>query len=104
MSLEQEFRDHVLYTQQRFREMDERIDHIQQMQAENARQMAELIASVKALTTRTSGVVEAYESIRGAAKVGVALQDICIWLAKWGVLGTAAAAGLKWVLDHSPSP
>lgn len=101
-SLEQAFKEHVSYTQRRFREMDDFVKELRAAQTENARQISELTAAVQSLTTQTSGVVDAYNNMRGAVKVGVALQDFVVWLGKWGFFGAAMAALIKYVLDHVP--
>jgi len=103
-SLEQDFREHLKYTQRRFREMDEMFADIKAAQLENARQISELTTALNAQITQTAGVVEAFNNMRGAVKVGVAVQDFVIWLGKWGVVGAAIAGAVTWILKHAPPP
>ena len=73
---------------------------------ENQQAMRDLIAATQANTEAvqkiaesTAGVVQLYADIQGAARVGIALQNFTIWLAKWGVVGASAATVLNYGYD-----
>ena len=57
-------------------------------------------AALEELTKNTAGVVQVYSDLQGAARVGIALQKAVVWLSKWGVLGSIAAAALTFLVDH----
>lgn len=63
-----------------------------------------LTQTVNAHVISTKGVVEAYEALQGAIKVGITLQNFALWCAKWGVIGTGVAAFIYWVLELPPPP
>lgn len=58
----------------------------------------ELAESVRSIADSTSGIVRVYEDVQGAARVGRAVQAFLLWLAKWGTIGVALAAGVRWAL------
>jgi methyl-accepting chemotaxis protein len=102
MSLEQEFREHVKHTQQRFSEVENDVRDLRNMQAENARQIATLVTSIQKLTDDTAGVRAVYQNVQGTIRTGAAVQDLMISLGKLGLLGAGVAAVIRWVLEQAP--
>lgn len=56
--------------------------------------------AIKALAQQTEGVVQLYNDVRGASRVGMGVQRFTIWLAKMGVVGGAVAAFISYVLEN----
>ena len=100
-STEERLNTHIKLSQERFERGDQQFKILQEQQSQLISQLAQLTSAVSRLSESTKGVVDAYTSVQGAVKVGVALQNIVIWVAKWGVLGTALAAIMNWLLSHS---
>lgn len=53
-------------------------------------------ASIDKLTDETRAIVELHRDLQGTARVGKSVQSALLWLAKWGAVGTALAAFIKW--------
>ena len=84
--LQKEFKDHR-------EQQDERFDCMIAAQERNTK-------AVEALVESTQGVVSLYNDVQGAARVGLALQSFIVWVSKWTLLGTVAAAGAVWLSEH----
>lgn len=87
--LELQLSRHIDFCHQQFEELRESLQS-------NAKCVGELIdaqkQSTRAITDlakATEGVVEVYNNVNGAVKVGVMVQKFGLWLIKWGVLGVA---------------
>ena len=60
-------------------------------------------ASIDKLTDETRAIVDLHRDLQGTARVGKSLQNFLVWLLKWGAIGSALAAAIKWLID-SPYP
>ena len=58
--------------------------------------------SVDDVDINTKDIVEAWKSIQGAARVGVTVQKVGIWIVKWPLIGTGLFAIFKWFGDNAP--
>lgn len=56
--------------------------------------------ATKELARQTKDVVELHRDIQGAARIGIKVQDFMIWMAKWGVIGSAIIAGITFVAEQ----
>lgn len=84
--------------EQHVAEGNERWDRLVRLVEQNTEATRSLADSVK-------GVVDLYEDVRAAARVGGSIQRFMLWLVKWGAVGTGLAAWLAWLLDlFPPSP
>lgn len=59
-------------------------------------------ASIDKLTDETRAIVELHRDLQGTARVGKSVQSALLWLLKWGTVGTALAAAVKWVTSLHP--
>ena len=89
----------------------EKVEHLaqefEQFKNEDARRWDRLIKSqednteaIKDLTQQTAGVVQLYNDVRGASRLGAAVQAFTVWLAKLGFIGGVLAALINYALDH----
>lgn len=90
-----EFQLHVKSYEERIKTDDERHKHITATQDRNSEQLANLIHNTKE-------IVDFYQDIKGAARVGIAAQKFGLWLAKWGVIGAMFTAAGSWCIKHFP--
>ena len=58
--------------------------------------------SIDKLTDETRVIVELHRDLQGTARVGKSVQSALLWLAKWGAIGTALAAFIKWIMGLQP--
>lgn len=58
--------------------------------------------SIDKLTDETRAIVDLHRDLRGTARVGKSVQSALLWLVKWGAIGTALAAFIKWVVGLEP--
>lgn len=56
--------------------------------------------SIDKLTDETRSIVELHRDLQGTARIGKSVQNALLWLVKWGAVGTALAAFIRWVLDN----
>jgi hypothetical protein len=79
-------------------------NELRELVRSNVRCVGELIDAQKESTVaitnlakETQGVVEVYNNVSGAVKVGSAVQNFGFWLMKWGVIGAGIYTGIKFV-------
>lgn len=94
--------NHIRYCQEQFGRGEAQFDTLQIQQSETLAQLRQLTTAVNDHASATSEVVTAYKNVQGAVKVGMALQNVCIWLLKWGAIGAAIAGGIHWLLEQRP--
>lgn len=87
-----DFKAHRARCEERFKECDNLVRILTQTQENNAKAIAEL-------TDETRALVQLSKDFQGAARLGTSLQNLILWLAKWGFIGTGAAAILMWGSD-----
>lgn len=90
-----QFEQHVKVYEERVKTDDARHESLLIAQEANAAQLKQLISNTKE-------IVDLYGDMKGAAKVGMALQRFGLWLAKWGIIGTMLMAIWRWIVEHSP--
>ncbi len=76
----------------RWREVEGALKQNLQAQENNAK-------SIEELKQNTEGVVQLYNDLQGAARVGLGLQKFTLWLAKWGTGGTILAAAIHYLVE-----
>lgn len=74
-------------------DQDERWEKMLAAQEENA-------AAISSLLESTQGVVQLYNDLSSAVRLGTALQKFTIWLAKFGIVGAAIGGAITWTLEH----
>ena len=79
-------------------QFEERWTQLAAMVAENTRLTNGLAVDIKRVATSTEGVVRLYTDVQAAARVGLGLQKLIVFLAKWGIIGTALAKFATYVL------
>lgn len=90
-----EFKKHVAHYEERIKTDDARHEAMAISQQANTQALQEL-------TKATKDVVDLYGDLQGAARIGDRLQKFGLWLAKWGVVGAAAAATWEFLLKNLP--
>src|SRR5690606_1506838 len=85
-----EFQHHIELYGERVKTDDARHEALLKAQEVNAKQLQELI-------TNTQDIVEFYKDIKGAARIGMAIQRMGLWLAKWGIIGSMFYAAYGWL-------
>lgn len=86
---------------ERQREADEkRWQHLLSITESNAKANADTAEAVRNLTEATRGLLEAWEAVGGAVKVGSALGSFIKWLSGFAVIGGAVA----WVVSMFSHP
>lgn len=100
--LEQRLDNHIRYCQSQFGRGEKQFNVLQMQQGATLDQLRALTTAVNDQTAASAEVISAYESVQGAVRVGMAFQSVCIWLAKWGFIGAACAAGVRWLLEKQP--
>lgn len=68
----------------------EKIEFLVECQKQNAE-------AIGRLKRDTEDIINIYNNIQGASRVGVAVQNFLLWLAKFGVIGTGIAALIKLI-------
>jgi hypothetical protein len=56
--------------------------------------------AIEKLVVSTSDMVETYRDFQGVTRVGKGVQNLMLFLLKWGVIGTGAVASIKWLIDY----
>lgn len=74
-------------------------DHIE-VQKQNTASINTLVTQLTEQTESTKGVAQLYADIQGTMRIGVGLQKLILWLAKWGTIGAVLAAVIKFTLDQ----
>lgn len=93
VQLRKDLMNHKLLQEERYDQQQEQLGSILNAVESNTKSVSDLAKS-------TAGVVQLYEDIQGAARVGVSIQNFCLWLAKWGAIGTGLTAAIFYVIDH----
>lgn len=81
-------------------EQDARWGQALQLIEANNQTTAELAKTVQSLAESTQGIVQLYADVKGAARVGTAVQGFLFWVAKWGTLGGLLYAAADSLIDH----
>ena len=56
--------------------------------------------AVGILIEETRDIVQLHKDLQGAARLGQKLQNMFIWLMKWGAIGTAIAGAIHYIVNH----
>lgn len=67
---------------------------------DNNRTTEALVRAVEQLDASTRGIVQLYADVKGAARVGQAIQSMLFWVAKWGTLGGVVYAAAHSLIEH----
>lgn len=57
--------------------------------------------SIDRLTGETRAIVELHRDLQGTVRVGKSVQNALLWLVKWGAIGVALAAFIKWLISYA---
>ena len=106
----QEFHDHKLEEDVWRAEQDRRWKHLDESwlhlveattkSAECQRKNTEAIEKLVISIADMSDMARTYRDFQGVTRVGKGVQGLALWLLKWGLLGSAAAALIKWLIDY----
>lgn len=95
--LENKMNDHIELCRSEFErinsrnaEVDDRIEKLIVSQQQSTEAMDRL-------TEATRGVVEVYNNVNGAIKVGTTMQRFLLWVLKWPVLGAAIFTSINYL-------
>lgn len=80
---------------EQFRQIDLRFERLIASQERNTQAISHLIEE-------TRDIIQLHKDIQGATRLGAKVQDFGVWLARWGVIGTAIYAALRWTIDNAP--
>ena len=72
-----------------------------QGQQANIEAIGQLTTQVSILVTDTKDIIGLYKDVQGAARIGANVQSVILWLLKWGVVGSALASAIHYVLQHT---
>lgn len=81
-------------------QQNRRFDALMQSQEKNTYAIAELTSQVSAVVNDTKDIVQLHKDFQGAARVGKGVQDLMLWLMKWGTIGGALAASVHYIVTH----
>lgn len=102
-SLSQRFEDHKEEVHNDLGELSDRFDRHESEEAKKFDAMINAVnqntTSIDKLTDETRSIVELHRDLQGTARVGKSVQNALLWLMKWGAIGTALAAFIKWGLE-----
>jgi len=102
-SLSQRFEDHKEEVHNDLGELSGRFDRHETEEAKKFDAMINAVnqntSSIDKLTDETRAIVDLHRDLQGTARVGKSVQSALLWLAKWGAIGTALAAAIKWALE-----
>lgn len=93
--LSQKLEEHIDMCQQRFDEGDAEFLAVKKCIEENTE-------AVRRVEENTDEIISAWNNIKGATSVGIAVQKFGVWLVKWPLIGTGLYAIWKWFLDTLP--
>lgn len=91
--LYQEFEKHQRAFEDFKKEQEKRWDQVLDMVQQNT-------IATRNLTKSTEGIIQLYNDVHGAIRVGVGIQQFVIWSAKWGVVGTLIAAAVTYITTN----
>lgn len=91
--LRDDFNNHIKRFDAYRTEQDGRIDRLCAILQQNT-------VAIDNLTESTEGVISLYNDVNGSIRLGKGVQNFCIWLAKWGVVGGVLAGGISWIAKH----
>lgn len=69
---------------------------------ENTTQIGTTSKSVDQLTKDTSGIISLYQNVNGAMNTAKGLQKFFLWCVKWGIVTTAFATMLTYLMNQGP--
>lgn len=102
-SLSRRFEDHKEEVHNDLGELTGRFDRHESEEAKKFDAMINAVnqntSSIDKLTDETRAIVELHRDLQGTARVGKSVQNALLWLMKWGAIGTALAAFIKWGLE-----
>lgn len=102
-SLSQRFEDHKEEVHGDLEELNARFDKHETEEAKKFDAMINAVnqntTSIDKLTDETRAIVELHRDLQGTARVGKSVQNALLWLMKWGAIGTALAAFIKWAIE-----
>lgn len=92
----------LIQLNEQFFELKKRFEKHEKEEAEKFDSMIQAIEhnteSINELTKSTQAIVQLHHDLQGAARVGKGVQGFFVWLLKWGAIGAAIVAMLRWVL------
>lgn len=101
--LERKLKEHAEYCEERFEKGNQKMDLLIQCQTENTRSINTLISEVTELTNNTSGMIQIYQDVQGAARVGQAMKKAAVWLASIPFIGAGFHYAYTWIIDNFTS-
>jgi len=105
-SVELKLDNHITKTERQFEDGKVEFAKLRSSIEDNTEIVEANTRAMEALVTKvgkSDGVVEAWDNIVGAAKLGNALQKFGLWLLKWPLIGAGLYTVWKWVMNNLPS-
>lgn len=99
-TLRQELMDHRDYCERRFEEGRQQFDRLIACVTENTQAVTSANNAICELTAKTRDVVDLYNDVQGAIRLGAKVQKFGLWLSKWPLIGGAMVAGYLWIVEH----
>lgn len=104
--LQQRLLDHVDECEKRFNQGSGQMDSILECTTKNsesiktlASNVAELTNNVGELTDNTKGLVQIYQDVQGAARMGMFVKRVFTWLIGLPIVGAGFFTVYHWVLE-----
>lgn len=85
-------------------EQERRWGQLAAMVEENTEAVKRIADAVECQAESTAGIVQLYQDLQGAARIGVGLRKFMTWLVGLGSAGIAIAAAISYVLKKFGGP
>ena len=86
--------------EQHERDEEEKNKILFKAQENNTKAIADITHSMAQLIKDTSAIVQLHKDFQGTIRIGGALQRFMFWCLKWGTIGIAVVAALKWIVER----
>lgn len=105
--LQQQLLDHKDYCERRFEEGSAKMDRMIECTTNNsesvgklAAEMEELTENVAKLTANTSGMIQIYQDVQGAARLGNMVKKAVLWTIGIPVVGSGFLNLYQWIIEY----
>lgn len=95
-----DFEQHKEDFEQHKIEQDHRWDQLALMVENNTKATGRIADAVEKQAENTAGIVQLYQDLQGAARLGEGLKKFLAWLITVGTASAVVAASITYVLDY----